>query len=188
MKPTILKCDNQSSIKLAHDPIYHARTKHIEIQHHFVTHMVLYHSLMPLDQNLIASRISFQKTMESTVWNKLPGDLQILVLVRLPLLDIRRLSFTCKYFHSLLSDPSFAIHYDRHRLGHPTFFVASLRLQKHMHQTVLNSVIWQEGRNVTFPWQTPLFDYLHGSCWWPSSYGDGFVCFQGFLGPFRNEK
>ena len=36
MKPTILKCDNHSSIKLAHIPIYHARTKHIEIQHHFV--------------------------------------------------------------------------------------------------------------------------------------------------------
>jgi hypothetical protein len=36
MRPTILKCDNQSSIKLAHNPIYHARTKHIEIQHHFV--------------------------------------------------------------------------------------------------------------------------------------------------------
>ena len=34
--PTILKCDNQSSIKLTHDSIYHARTKHIEIQHHFV--------------------------------------------------------------------------------------------------------------------------------------------------------
>ena len=36
IKPTILKCDNQSSIKLAYNPIYHARTKHIEIQHHFV--------------------------------------------------------------------------------------------------------------------------------------------------------
>ena len=36
MKPIVLKCDNQSSIKLAHNSIYHARTKHIEIQHHFV--------------------------------------------------------------------------------------------------------------------------------------------------------
>ena len=36
MNPTVPKCDNQSSIKLAHNPIYHARTKHIEIQHHFV--------------------------------------------------------------------------------------------------------------------------------------------------------
>ena len=32
--PTIIKCDNQSSIKLTHNPIYHARSKHIEIQCH----------------------------------------------------------------------------------------------------------------------------------------------------------
>jgi hypothetical protein len=40
MRPTTLKCDNQSSIKLAHNRIYHARTKHIEIQHHFVREKV----------------------------------------------------------------------------------------------------------------------------------------------------
>jgi hypothetical protein len=34
--PTVINCDNQSSIKLANNPMYHARTKHIEIQHHFV--------------------------------------------------------------------------------------------------------------------------------------------------------
>ena len=36
MKSTVLKYCNHSSIKLEHNPIYHARTKHIEIQHHFV--------------------------------------------------------------------------------------------------------------------------------------------------------
>ena len=34
--PTVISCDNQSTIKLAKNPIYHARTKHIETQHHFV--------------------------------------------------------------------------------------------------------------------------------------------------------
>ncbi len=34
--PTIIRCDNQSTIKLENNPIYHARTKHIETQHHFV--------------------------------------------------------------------------------------------------------------------------------------------------------
>lgn len=34
--PTIIKCDNQSSIKLSNNPGYLARSKHIEIQHHFV--------------------------------------------------------------------------------------------------------------------------------------------------------
>jgi hypothetical protein len=34
--PTCINCDNQSAIKLTHNPIYHARSKHIELQHHFV--------------------------------------------------------------------------------------------------------------------------------------------------------
>lgn len=38
--PTIIRCDNQSTIKLKNDPIYHARTKHIDIQHHFVREKV----------------------------------------------------------------------------------------------------------------------------------------------------
>ena len=33
---TKIQCDNQSSIKLAHNPVYHARSKHIELQHHLV--------------------------------------------------------------------------------------------------------------------------------------------------------
>ena len=31
-----LKGDNQSSISLVHNPVYHARTKHIDIQHHYI--------------------------------------------------------------------------------------------------------------------------------------------------------
>ena len=31
-----IQCANQSSIKLAHNLVYHARSKHIELQHHFV--------------------------------------------------------------------------------------------------------------------------------------------------------
>jgi len=31
-----IKCDNQSSMKLTNNPIYHPRSKHIETQHHFV--------------------------------------------------------------------------------------------------------------------------------------------------------
>jgi hypothetical protein len=34
--PMIIKCDNQSSIKLANNLVYHARSKHIETQHHFI--------------------------------------------------------------------------------------------------------------------------------------------------------
>ncbi|PKU85121.1 Retrovirus-related Pol polyprotein from transposon TNT 1-94 [Dendrobium catenatum] len=36
-QPTILNCDNTSAIALAHNPIFHARTKHIEIDYHFIS-------------------------------------------------------------------------------------------------------------------------------------------------------
>ena len=32
----MIKCDNQSSIKLANNLIFHARTKHVDAQFHFV--------------------------------------------------------------------------------------------------------------------------------------------------------
>lgn len=32
----LLKGDNQGSIALAHNPVFHARTKHIDIQHHYI--------------------------------------------------------------------------------------------------------------------------------------------------------
>ena len=35
-EPTKVHCDNQSAVKLEHNPVYHARTKHIELQHHFI--------------------------------------------------------------------------------------------------------------------------------------------------------
>jgi len=31
-----IKCDNTSAIALTKNPIFHARTKHIEIKHHFI--------------------------------------------------------------------------------------------------------------------------------------------------------
>ncbi|KAI0495097.1 hypothetical protein KFK09_025244 [Dendrobium nobile] len=34
--PTIIHCDNTSAIALAKNPVFHARTKHIEIDHHFI--------------------------------------------------------------------------------------------------------------------------------------------------------
>lgn len=33
-------CDNQSSLKLAENPTYHSRSKHIDIKHHFVREMI----------------------------------------------------------------------------------------------------------------------------------------------------
>jgi hypothetical protein len=36
----IIYCDNQSAIALAHNPEHHARTKHVDIQYHFVRNCV----------------------------------------------------------------------------------------------------------------------------------------------------
>lgn len=34
--PTNTHGDNQGSINLAHNPVYHGQTKHIEVRHHFI--------------------------------------------------------------------------------------------------------------------------------------------------------
>jgi len=39
--PVVIYCDNISSIFLANNPIYHARTKHIEVHYHFIRKKVL---------------------------------------------------------------------------------------------------------------------------------------------------
>ncbi|UYV62645.1 hypothetical protein LAZ67_2001397 [Cordylochernes scorpioides] len=36
VKPTTIFCDNQSCIRLVHNPEYHKRTKHIDISYHFI--------------------------------------------------------------------------------------------------------------------------------------------------------
>jgi hypothetical protein len=39
--PVVIYCDNINSILLANNPIYHVRTKHIEVQYHFIREKVL---------------------------------------------------------------------------------------------------------------------------------------------------
>jgi hypothetical protein len=37
----VIYCDNISSILLANNPVYHARTKHIEVHYHFIKEKIL---------------------------------------------------------------------------------------------------------------------------------------------------
>jgi hypothetical protein len=39
--PVVIYCDNINSILLANNPVYHARTKHIEVHYHFIREKVL---------------------------------------------------------------------------------------------------------------------------------------------------
>jgi hypothetical protein len=36
LEPTVIHCDNQSCIKLSENPVFHDRSKHIEIRYHFI--------------------------------------------------------------------------------------------------------------------------------------------------------
>jgi hypothetical protein len=36
MALTVIHCDNQSCIKLSENPVFHDRSKHIEIRYHFI--------------------------------------------------------------------------------------------------------------------------------------------------------
>jgi hypothetical protein len=38
--PTVINMDNQSAIKLAQNPVFHARTKHIDMRYHFIREKV----------------------------------------------------------------------------------------------------------------------------------------------------
>ncbi|KAA3471521.1 Copia protein [Gossypium australe] len=38
---TPLFCDNMSAMRLAENPIFHARTKHVEVHYHFIREKVL---------------------------------------------------------------------------------------------------------------------------------------------------
>lgn len=44
--PHVLWCDNKSAIALACNPVFHARTKHIEIDYHFIREQVLNHQIV----------------------------------------------------------------------------------------------------------------------------------------------
>jgi hypothetical protein len=40
MRATLILCDNQSCIKMTKNPVFHDRSKHIEIRYHYIRDMV----------------------------------------------------------------------------------------------------------------------------------------------------
>jgi hypothetical protein len=40
MDSTVIHCDNQSCVKLSENPVFHDKSKHIEIKYHYLKDMV----------------------------------------------------------------------------------------------------------------------------------------------------
>ena len=37
---TVLKCDNQGAIQLAYNPVYHSKTKHLDLYAHYIRELM----------------------------------------------------------------------------------------------------------------------------------------------------
>ena len=44
--PPLIWCDNESAVALAQNPVYHSRTKHVELDLHFIRDKVLNHEVV----------------------------------------------------------------------------------------------------------------------------------------------
>ncbi|RXW11322.1 hypothetical protein EST38_g14534, partial [Candolleomyces aberdarensis] len=75
--PTVLYCDNQGAIKLSTNPVFHARTKHIDIHFHFVRQTITSRDLQlvycPTD-NMVADIMTKQLArVKFTKFRKMMG-------------------------------------------------------------------------------------------------------------------
>ncbi len=50
--PVVIYCDKISSILLVNNPVYHVRTKHIEVHYHFIREKVLTKEIDLIDVNI----------------------------------------------------------------------------------------------------------------------------------------
>ena len=76
LETTVIHCDNQSCLKLTENPVFHDRSKHIEMKYHFIRDMVQRHTIklqyIRTDEqiaNILTKPLSLGKFMYC--WDKL---------------------------------------------------------------------------------------------------------------------
>ncbi|KAG0594112.1 hypothetical protein M758_UG048900 [Ceratodon purpureus] len=80
---TIIHCDNQSSVKIAHNHVFHSRTKHIEVQYHYIREQVLAKSI-DLQHISTGDQVAdlFTKALGKTQFGKLRNQLGLIDTTR----------------------------------------------------------------------------------------------------------
>ncbi|XP_040933766.1 secreted RxLR effector protein 161-like [Gossypium hirsutum] len=81
-----LYCDNQSAIRLAENPVFHARTKHVEVHYHFVKEKVI-HDKIELSYVKTDNQVAnlFTKGLSTTKLEKFCSQLGIVKRLELAL-------------------------------------------------------------------------------------------------------
>ena len=73
-----LLCDNQSTVKLAHNPVQHSHTKYIDIRHHFLRDHVAKGDITLVEVNTKNQLADiFTKPLDEETFVRLRGELNV---------------------------------------------------------------------------------------------------------------